>query len=66
MSTLRKDSSSWRDSSAIFAEEATANAAAKALGLTGVKPIGKWKYQTGGYTHWVVEALPAETMLLLY
>ena len=39
-------------------EEATAKAAAESFGLTGVKPIGKWKYQTGGYTHWVVEELP--------
>ena len=48
------------------AEKVTANAAAKAFGLTGVKPIGKWTYQAGGYTHWVVEELSAATMVLIF
>ena len=47
-------------------EQKTAVAAAKAFGLTGVKPLGKWKTQTGGYTHWVFEELSAATMLLLF
>ncbi|MCR5839052.1 MAG: hypothetical protein K6G94_05395 [Kiritimatiellae bacterium] len=34
-------------------------AAAEALGLAGVKPIGKWTTGTNGTTHWVVEELPA-------
>ena len=40
-------------------EQATAVAAAKELGLAGVKPIGKWTTGTSGTTHWVVEELPA-------
>ena len=47
-------------------EKATAVQACKDLGLTGVKPIGKWKYQTGSSTHWVVEELSAATMVLIY
>lgn len=40
-------------------EQATAVAAAKELGLAGVKPIGKWTTGTSGTKHWVVEELPA-------
>lgn len=40
-------------------EQATAIAAAKELGLAGVKPIGKWTTGTSGTKHWVVEELPA-------
>ena len=40
-------------------EQATAIAAAKELGLAGVKPIGKWTTGTNGTKHWVVEELPA-------
>ena len=46
-------------------EEATAMSAAKAFGLAHVKPIGKWKYQTGGYTHWVLEELPPGTVVVI-
>ena len=45
-------------------EKATAAAAAKALGLSGVRPIGKWKTATGSSTHWVVKELPSETVFL--
>ena len=66
----RKHAADWKADARVLpfegAEQATANAAAKALGLTGVKPIGKWTTGTNGTTHWVVEELPAETMLLLY
>ena len=58
----RKHAAEWKADANLQAfsgtEEATAKAAAESFGLTGVKPIGKWKYQTGGYTHWVVEELP--------
>ena len=46
-------------------EKATAAAAARALGLTGVRPIGKWTTGTNGTTHWVVEELPSETVFLI-
>ena len=46
-------------------EKATAAAAAKALGLTGVRPVGKWTTGTNGTTHWVVEELPSETVFLI-
>lgn len=58
----KKHAAEWKASENLLAlegtEAATANAAAESLGLTGVKPIGKWTYQAGGYTHWVVEELP--------
>ena len=58
----KKHAAEWKADANLQAftgtEEATAKAAAESFGLTGVKPIGKWKYQTGGYTHWVVEELP--------
>ena len=66
----RKHAADWKADARVLpfegSEQATANAAAKALGLRGVKPIGKWTTGTNGTTHWVVEELPAETMLLLY
>ena len=36
------------------------------LGVTGVKPMGKWTYQAGGYTHWVMEELPKATLISIY
>ncbi|MBR1920831.1 MAG: leucine-rich repeat protein [Kiritimatiellae bacterium] len=58
----RKHSAEWKASENLEAitdaEKTTAKAAAASFGLTGVAPIGKWKYQTGGYTHWVCEELP--------
>ena len=66
----RKHAADWKADARVLpfegSEQATANAAAKALGLRGVKPIGKWTTGTNGTTHWVVEELPVETMLLLY
>ena len=65
----RKHAADWKADARVLpfegSEQATANAAAKALGLTGVKPIGKWTTGTNGTTHWVVEELPAETMLVV-
>ena len=65
----RKHAAEWKADERVLpfegTEQETAVAAAKALGLTGVKPIGKWTTGTNGTTHWVVEELPAETMLLL-
>ena len=46
-------------------EEATAKAAAVSLGLTGVKPIGKWSYQANASTHWVVEELRPGLVLVV-
>ena len=65
----RKHAADWKADARVLpfegSEQATANAAAKALGLTGVKPIGKWTTGTNGTTHWVVEELPAETLMLI-
>lgn len=41
-------------------------ALAKELGVSNVKPIGKWTYQTNGATHWVAKELPAETVIIIY
>lgn len=46
-------------------EEVTAKAAAESLGLTGVKPIGKWSYQANASTHWVVEELRPGLVLVV-
>ena len=46
-------------------EQATAVAAAKELGLAGVKPIGKWTTGTSGTKHWVVEELPVKLSVSL-
>ena len=58
----RKHAAEWRADERVLpfegTEQATAAAAAKALGLTGVKPIGKWTTGTNGTKHWVVEELP--------
>lgn len=66
----RKHAADWKADERVLpfegTEQATANAAAKSLGLRGVKPVGKWTTGTNGIAHWVVEELPAETMLLLY
>jgi hypothetical protein len=65
----RKHAAEWKADERVLpfegTEQETAVAAAKALGLTGVKPVGKWTTGTNGTKHWVVEELPAETMLLL-
>ncbi len=55
----RKHAAEWKANEHVEtitdAEKATAKTAAESFGLKGFKPIGKWTYQTGGYTHWVVE-----------
>ena len=65
----RKHAADWKADERVLpfegTEQATAVAAAKELGLRGVKPIGKWTTGTNGTTHWVVEELPAETLLLI-
>ena len=65
----RKHAADWKADARVLpfegSEQATANAAAKALGLRGVKPIGKWTTGTNGTTHWVVEELPSETLLVV-
>ncbi len=41
--------------------------AAKNLGIEGgVKPIGKWTYQTNGTTHWVLKELSPSTVILVF
>ena len=65
----RRHAAEWKEDERVLpfegTEQATAVAAAKALGLTGVKPVGKWKTGTNGTAHWVVEELPSETMMLI-
>ena len=65
----RKHAAEWRRDERVLpfegTEQAKAVAAAKALGLTRVKPVGKWTTGTNGTKHWVVEELPAETLLLM-
>ena len=65
----RKHAADWKADARVLpfegSEQVTAVAAAKELGLRGVKPIGKWTTGTNGTTHWVVEELPAETLLLI-
>lgn len=55
----KKHAAEWKSNEHVEtitdAERATAKTAAESFGLKGFKPIGKWTYQTGGYTHWVVE-----------
>lgn len=57
-----KHAAEWKADARVLpfegSERVTANAAAEALGLAGVKPIGKWTTGTNGTTHWVVEELP--------
>lgn len=65
----RKHAVEWKADERILpfegTEKATAKTAAESFGLAGFKPIGKWKYQTGGYTHWVVEEpTPGFSMVL--
>ena len=59
LAAARKHAADWKADARVLpfegSEQATANAAAKALGLRGVKPIGKWTTGTNGTTHWVVE-----------
>ena len=65
----RKHAAEWKADERVLpfegTEQAAAVAAAKALGLSGVKPVGKWTTGTNGTKHWVVEELPAETLLLV-
>ena len=65
----RKHAAKWKADARVLpfegSERATANAAAKALGLVGMKPIGKWTTGTNGTTHWVVEEpTPGFSMVL--
>ena len=65
----RKHAAEWKADARVLpfegSERATANAAAKALGLVGMKPIGKWTTGTNGTTHWVVEEpTPGFSMVL--
>ena len=65
----RKHSAEWKLDERVLpfegTEKATALAAAKALGLVGMKPIGKWTTGTNGTTHWVVEEpTPGFSMVL--
>ena len=64
-----KHAAEWRKDARVLpfegTERATAAAAAEALGLSGVKPVGKWKTGTNGTTHWVVEELPPRTILMI-
>ena len=65
----RKHAVEWKADERVLpfegTEKATAKTAAESFGLAGFKPIGKWKYQTGGYTHWVVEEpTPGFSMVL--
>ncbi len=63
-------SDKWEESANVIPlEEGDAAKALKLagdLGITGVKPIGKWTYQTNGATHWVAKELPAETVIIIY
>lgn len=65
----RKHAAEWKEDERVLpfegTEQETAVAAAKALGLRGVKPVGKWTTGTNGTKHWVVEELPPETLLLV-
>lgn len=60
----------WEKSENLIAlEEGDAEKAmslAVELGVTGVKPIGKWTYQTNGTTHWVMKELPKATVILVF
>lgn len=46
-------------------EKAKAYAAIKKFNLNGVVPVGKWKYQTGGYTHYVGVETPKGSILII-
>lgn len=66
----RKHAAEWKadervDSSLTGGEKVTAMAAARTLGVSRVNPIGKWSTASGSAVHWVVEELPAETILLV-
>lgn len=66
----RKHAADWKADARVLpfegTEQATAVAAAKALGLTNVRPLGKWTTGTNGTNHWVFEELSAATMLLVF
>lgn len=63
-------SDKWEESANVIPlEEGDAAKALKLagdLGITGVKPIGKWTYQTNGTTHWVMKELPKATVILVF
>lgn len=65
----RKHAAKWKEDARVLpfegSERATAKAAAKALGLRGVKPIGKWTTGTNGTTHWVVEERPPPLVMIM-
>ncbi len=65
----RKHAAEWKTDERVLpfegTEQATAVTAAKALGLTGVKPVGKWTTGTNGTKHWVVEELPPESLMII-
>ncbi len=66
----KKHAAEWKadervDPSLTDAEKATAMTAIRTLGVSHVKPIGKWSTQSGSAVHWVVEELPVETMVLM-
>ena len=64
-----KHAAEWKADEHLIAladgEEAAAKVAAESLGLTGVKPIGKWSYQANASTHWVVEELRPGLVLVV-
>lgn len=63
-------SDKWEESANVIPlEEGDAAKALKLagdLGITGVKPIGKWTYQTNGSTHWVLKELSPSTVILVF
>jgi len=66
----KKHAAEWKADERVIqpltdAEATQTMTAVRSFGLKGVKPVGKWTTQTGGYTHWVVEELPAETLVLV-
>ena len=64
-----KHAAEWKADEHLIAladgEAAAAKVAAESLGLTGVKPIGKWSYQANASTHWVVEELRPGLVLVV-
>ena len=46
-------------------EKAQAYAAIKKFNLSGVVPVGKWQYQTGGYTHYVGVETPKGSVIVI-
>lgn len=63
-----ENASAWEASENLIAlEEGDAEKAieaARAQGIeSGVKPIGKWTHEAGGYTHWVLKEFPPVTLI---